>query len=158
MAEQVGEAVANVLMERIELLGRSHQDVDKTFWVLDKAKEGYCEKTAGIASDLQLAMQGLLNVAEGLGDKEGFSGLADLFTKLFGILPQRVYLRIKDFERDSRSKTAAPVIVNENGRKNGRKGGEPIEASAEDIEEWHKSQKPLDTSVGAVASITGVCQ
>lgn len=94
-AEAVGEAVGTVLMDRIEKLGRSHQGVGRDFWAFTPDKTGYNEATANTAATLSQAMHGLLNIAEGIGDAEGFKSLAGLFYKMFGNLPGGVYHRVR---------------------------------------------------------------
>lgn len=150
-AERVCAAVAAVLMDRLEVLGRSHLDVQRIFWILDPTKEGYKQETAEVAGNLQNTMHGLLNIAEGLGDTEGFKALAELFHKMFGNLPTGVYLRVKEVLYPAPPPSVPryqPIVVDGKGseqrRKKGtRKSGEHSEneATEEDIREFHRKKE-----------------
>ncbi len=65
-------------------------------------------------------MHGLLNIAEGLNDQEGFADLAKLFQKLFGNVPAGVYFRIKDVVNSQKADPApsrqAPPVVDGQGK------------------------------------------
>jgi hypothetical protein len=151
LASKVGEAVAGVLMERLEVLGRSHQNVGRNFWILDPSKDGYQKDTAKVAGDLQSMMHSLLNIAEGLGDREGFEQIAMLCNKMFGGLPPSVFFRVREVLRPPvavPSTPREPMIVDGANQRRDRKGKKTRpandEATPEEIRAYRQRQRQLD--------------